>query len=209
MSNGSYILKTTGAHHRKCKTVLLISTFFFFLGTTFVNASEMRHHDAHVHGIGKLNVALNGGDLIFELTSPAANIVGFEHMPENEQQSHEIHEAIELLKEGEKLFILTPKAQCTLHEAHVESDLEQGDHEEHEAHQHGDAHSEEDHGSESAHSDFEVTYHFECDHPDSLEVIDVQLFSHFPGFEELEVQMLTPNGQTAVELTPKKFQLTL
>ena len=45
--------------------------------------------------------------------------------------------------------------------------------------------------------------------PNSLKAIDVLLFSHFPGFEELEVQMLTPKRQTAVELTPKKFQLSL
>lgn len=209
MSNGSYFLKTTGAQQRTCMTLLLISTFLFFVGMTDADAEEMRHHDAHVHGVGKLNVALDGANLIFELTSPAANIVGFEHAPENEQQTHEIHEAIELLKEGEKLFALTPKAQCTLHDVHVESDLEGGHHDEHETHKHEDAHSEEEHDGESVHSEFEVAYHFECDHPDSLKAIDVHLFSQFPGFEELEVQMLTPKGQTAVELTPKKFQITL
>lgn len=210
MSNGSYNLKTTGAPQRTCVTLLLISTFFFFVGVTAAGAEETRHHGAHVHGVGKLNVALDGADLIFELTSPAANIVGFEHAPENEQQTQEIHEAIELLKEGEKLFVLTPKAKCSLHDVHVESDLEKGHHhDEHEAHKHEDAHSEEAHDGGSVHSDFDVAYHFECDHPDSLKVIDVQLFSQFPGFEELEVQMLTPKGQTAVELTPKKFQITL
>ena len=121
MDGGLYILEMTGAQHRKCVTVLLISTFLFLVGIFSINAAETRHYDAHVHGIGKLNVALDGNNLIIELTSPAANIVGFEHAPENEQQSHEVHDAIELLKEGEMLFVFTTKAQCTLHEAHVET----------------------------------------------------------------------------------------
>lgn len=93
MSNEPYILKMTGIQHSNCVTVLLISALLFFIGVTGAVAEETCHHDAHVHGVGKLNVALDGDDLIIELTSPAANIVGFEHTPENEQQSHEVHEA--------------------------------------------------------------------------------------------------------------------
>jgi hypothetical protein len=215
MGGELFFVKMTGAQNRKCVTALLIAVFLFFLNVAGVAAAETRHHDAHVHGVGQLNVALDGNNLIIELDSPAANIVGFEHAPENDQQSHEIHGAINLLKDGEKLFILTPEAQCTLHEADVQSDIGGGQHEEHEAHgaheahTHDDAHAEVGHGDESAHSEFEVAYHFECGKPDSLKSIDVMLFSHFPGFEKLEVQMLTPKGQTAVELTQKQFQLSL
>jgi hypothetical protein len=209
MCGGLYILKMTRARHRKCVTVLLISVFLFFVAVVNVNGAETRHHDAHVHGVGKLNVVLDGSNLVIELKSPAVNIVGFEHAPEDEQQSHEVHEAIELLKEGEKLFVLTTAAQCTLLETHVDNDMKQGHHEEHEAHDHEDAHSGEDHGDDSTHSEFEATYHFECVKPDSLKSIDVLLFSEFSGFEELEVQLLTPKRQTADELTPKKFQISL
>ncbi len=211
MSGELFIWKMTGVQHRKCTIGLMVFTFLFFVGLAGVGVSETRQHGSHVHGVGKLNVALDGNDLILELRSPAANIVGFEHAPENEQQTQEVHEAIELLKEGEKLFALTAKAQCSLHEAHVDNDMVKGHHEEHEAHhqEHEDSHSEKDHADGSDHSEFEATYHFECGDPDSLKAIDVRLFSHFPGFEELEVQLLTPKRQTAVELTPKKFQISL
>lgn len=215
MGGELFFVQMTGLQNRKCVTVLLIAFFLFFLKVAGVVAAETRHHDAHVHGVGLLNVALDGNNLIIELDSPAANIVGFEHAPENDQQSHEVQGAIKLLKDGRKLFVLTPEAQCTLHEAHVHSDIGGGLHDEHEAHgsheahTHNDAHSTGNHGDESAHSEFKVAYHFECGRPDSLKAIDVMLFSHFPGFEELEVQMLTPKGQTAVPLTPKKFQLSL
>lgn len=208
MHGGLFFLKMTGARHRRCVTALTVCFFLFVIGVTGLVGSEMRQHSAHLHGVGKLNIGMDGNNLIIELTSPAANIVGFEHAPENEQQSHDVHEAIELLKQGEKMFVLTKKAMCTLHEAHVESDMGQGHHEEHEGHGHDDAHSGEDHDGDSVHSEFEATYHFECQNPGSLKAIDVLLFVHFPGFEEIEVQMLTPKGQTAVELTQKKFQIS-
>ena len=50
---------------------------------------ETRHHDAHVHGIGKLNVAFDGNNLIIELTSPAVNIVGFEHQAQNQKEEEQ------------------------------------------------------------------------------------------------------------------------
>ncbi len=211
MYGGLIFLKVTGARFCKGATVLVMSIFLFFVGLESLKASETRQHGAHVHGVGQLNVALDENDLMFELTSPAANFVGFEHAPENEQQSHEVHRAIELLKEGKTLFVFTKKAQCNLHEAHVDSDMVQSHHEEHEAH-HQDpehAHPGKDHDEDSVHSDFVAVYHFECNNPDSLKSIDVQLFTHFPGLEELEVQLLTPKVQTAVELTPKKSQISL
>lgn len=210
MYGGLFFLKMTGARHRKCATAITVCLFLFVIGVAGAVGSETRQHSAHQHGLGKLNIGLDGNKLIIELTSPAANIVGFEHAPEDEQQSHEVHEAIELLKEGENLFALTKKAQCSLHEAHVESDMDLGDHKEHDTHhqEHKDTYPEKDHAEGSVHSEFEGTYHFECKNPSSLKDIDVLLFSRFPGFEELEVQILTPKGQTAVELTPKRFQVS-
>lgn len=41
---------------------------------------------AHVHGIGELNVAIDGEALLVELISPAMDLVGFEHAPRTEAQ---------------------------------------------------------------------------------------------------------------------------
>lgn len=199
-----FFAKIAGAQLSNSITGLIVFSFLLLTCHTEVSASEIRQHGSHVHGVGKLNVALDGKDLIIELGSPAANIVGFEHAPKNEQQIHEMHEALELLGSGEKMFALTAKAQCNLHEANVDNDMVEGHHHEHEK-----GHSEKDHTDETGHSEFSATYHFKCEDPNSLKAINVMLFSHFPGFEEIEVQLLTPKRQTAVELTPKKFQISL
>lgn len=210
--------------HRSSAIVLLVASFLLVTGEVGLVSAEVRHHEAHVHGIGNLNVALDGNDLMLELASPAANIVGFEHAPENEQQEQEVHKAIGLLKDGEKLFLFSSKAECKLHDVKIDNDMavthqeEHGDHHEahethHEKHEdhhdHGHSYSEKDHHEESAHSDFAVEYHFKCGNPESLKSIDVQLFFHFPGFEHIEVQLLTAKQQTAVELSHKNSQIPL
>ena len=201
--------------------VLLVFLALYFVGQLGSAFAEKREHTAHLHGIGKLNIALDGNDLMLELMSPAANIVGFEHEPENEEQTRAVQEATEVLQNGEKLFAMTSKAQCSLHDAHVEGDLIHEDGDEHEAHhhehkdehkashhEHEDTHSDDHHANEGVHSDFKVTYHFECNQPERLKSLEVLLFEYFPGLEELEVQLLTSKVQTAVELTPKNFQIS-
>ncbi len=205
------IQKKTGVQHYRHITGLLAFTLLFFTCLATAVASGTREHSAHVHGIGQLNIALDGNDLMLELRSPAANIVGFEHAPETEQQTHALYEAMELLKDGEKLFALTTNAGCSLHDAHVESELAKVHHEKGDSHhsEHEAAHSGDEHDGETVHSEFETIYHFKCVHPEKLKSIDVQVFSFFPGFEELEVQLLTPKTKTAVELTPKNSRISL
>lgn len=198
----------------RCKRTVGLMFFTVLFSVCFVcgvEATETRQHGAHVHGIGQLNVVLDGDELVVELESPGANIVGFEHGPENEQQSHAVHEAVELLEDGVKLFALPADAQCTLHEASIESEMAEEHHEEEVVdHQEDDqGHSGHEHDTGADHSEFQAMYHFNCVHPDKLKTIDVLLFSYFPGFEELEVQLITPTKKTAVELTPKEFQLFL
>jgi hypothetical protein len=64
----------------------------------------------------------------------------------------------------------------------------------------------EDH-DHNAHSEFTVEYHFVCKHPEKLTHIDVMLMRAFPGVERIEVQLLTPTEQTALELTGKNNRL--
>ncbi len=171
-----------------------------------------RQHEAHVHGEGKLNIALAGKELHMELESPAANVVGFEHAPGNAEQEKAVHHAEERLQAGETLFVLTKQAKCKLITAKVEQDMLKEEHKDEEHHDHDEhaRHDERDEGEgESAHSEFHAHYQFACEEPEKLKYIDVKLFSTFPGFEKLAVQLLTPKGQTAVELTTKKHQVEL
>lgn len=165
---------------------------------------DHRQHEAHEHGVGLLNIALEHDALHIELESPAMNIVGFEHKPASQKQQTAVEEAITTLRKGDRLFALNAEAGCKLLEADVDTALldEHAEHaDKHREHASGKEHDEE------AHADFDASYVFKCRHAATLNTIDVKLFQLFPGTEELEVQLLTDKGQTALHLTPSNSQL--
>jgi hypothetical protein len=184
---------------------------------------EKRQHDAHVHGIAALNLALEGKEVHVELESPAANIVGFEHAPSSEADHAALDKAVATLKEGDRLFKFNSDAGCRMEKAEVTSALLDEEHGEHagghaddhghgkkEAHGHDEhqheEHGHEDHGHEEhgggTHSDIDAAYHFECDQPGKLTQLTVELFEAFPGTEKLNVQYVIESKQGAAELTP-------
>lgn len=200
-------------------TVVVLLTCAIFVPR--VLAAESRHHEAHEHGAARMNVALEGNDLYIEFTSPAANIVGFEHHPNTEKQKVAVRKAIETLKAGKTLFILSPGAEGRLAKSlvhtDIESDSDQESEHEHtqeqgginkgaEEQKHQENHEAEEH---ERHSDFKAEYHFVCKKPEKLALIEVTLFRLFPGIEHIEVQLLTSGKQTAVELTAKKNKIKM
>lgn len=169
--------------------------------------------DAHEHGVASLNLVVDGGQLMIELDSPAANIVGFEHMPGSAEDFAALADARKQLLRADALFAITDAAGCALEEAEAKSPLFEADaqateheHEhEHEKHDHAEQHHDhEEHHAEhaGAHSDIEASFHYDCANPDAIEQIEVKLFEVFPRTEKLLLQAITPRGQQGGELTP-------
>ncbi|EPP5332590.1 zinc uptake protein ZrgA [Vibrio harveyi] len=131
--------------------------------TATANAEEYRQHEAHVHGHVEFNIAQDGKDLLIEITSPGADVVGFEHAPENAEQENALNNAIAALKDTNKLFAINQQAKCVIEDVHVahtlgEESHEGHDHHDHERHDHdkhdheGHDHDKHDH-DEHAHDD--------------------------------------------------------
>ena len=182
----------------------IISWLFFLIlscASLLVLADEHdshghREHAAHEHGVGQLNVVVEGDVLQLELVSPAMNIVGFEHKPETHRQELAVEEAVVILMKGEQVFILPAAARCQLQEADVDTELL------------ADAGHDDGHEGET-HADFDATYIFKCATPDRLQYVDVQLFSLFPGTGEIDAQVISSSGQSVVELGPQSVRLRL
>lgn len=197
---------------RKIHAGLLLIIGFLLGQTAGAGQESFRQHGAHVHGVGQLNVALEGDRLWMEFISPSINIVGFEHSPGTHEQKQIIDNAIQTLRDPEQVFAFAPEAGCRMTTVDVETTiLKEGHHKRDDGHH---AHEEEkrhDHGehNEEAHSEFQATYEFQCTKPDRLEYIDVLLFERFAGTEEIEAQIIGPGGQRSAELTPGSARLRL
>lgn len=180
--------------------LLLVAPLCFASGE-----EEHRQHGSHVHGLGQMNLAIDGTEVYIELENPSANIVGFEHMPSSAEDRHAVQEAVEKLEDGESLFLFTSQADCSLTSAAVSSSLLLHDHED----DHRDGTQEHaDHGEE-VHSEFTAEYRFSCTRPEKLKSVETTLFSVFPGIEKIGAQVLTSTRQTGAELTAKNYRIEL
>lgn len=193
--------------------------------STVATAEEYRQHSAHVHGHVEFNIAQDGSDLLLEITAPGADVIGFEHAPENAEQEKTLQHAVATLEDSNALFAINPQAQCEIEEVHVEHTLG-GQHEEHEHHDHEghdhdehahhdhdkhehDGHEGHDHSEHSDHGEFTVQYRFHCAQVSELSRIQTDWFNQFPSTESVNVNLFTDTTQSAISLTKSNTQIAI
>ncbi|HCE4576624.1 TPA: DUF2796 domain-containing protein [Vibrio parahaemolyticus] len=193
--------------------------------STVATAEEYRQHSAHVHGHVEFNIAQDGSDLLLEITAPGADVVGFEHAPENAEQEKTLQHAIATLEDSNALFAINPQAQCEIEEVHVEHSLggrhEEHEHHDHEGHDHDehahhdhdkhehDGHEGHDHSEHSDHGEFTVQYRFHCAQVGELSRIQTDWFNQFPSTESVNVNLFTDTTQSATRLTKSNTQIAI
>ena len=143
-----------------------------------------------------------------EVEEAEAAIASMGHEDEHEGEGHGDGDGHDHEKDG--------------HETDEHAKDEHEEHEEHEGEEHGDddghdhekdghetdEHAKDEHdeeGSDSgaeAHSELRATYHFHCHAPERLGEIDVRVFEHLLDAEEIDVRVVTPTAQMAMELEP-------
>lgn len=163
---------------------------------------EHRQLGAHVHGMASLKIALEEQAVAIELESPAANLVGFEHSPENVEEQQRVDQAVAALGDYRNLLTFTG-GTCSQAEADVHSPF--GEKGGESAHDH-DAKAE--HEGE-VHADFEAGYRLQCPSVAAIESIELTLFDRFPGFEKVKVEWVGPGGQGSKEVTQGDTRLSL
>lgn len=195
---------------------LLLALPFALLPLAMANAAPEHDHDhehgslgAHEHGVGRLDVALVGGTLEFELDSPAMNLVGFEHLATSAEDKAKVAAAKDVLLKPHALFSIPEAAECNVVSQKLESPLF-GDKPEADAdHDHDhDAKDAKDAHDEHEHSEIHGTYKFTCKVPAVLKTLDLStIFKSFPGTEKLQVQLISPKGQSGAEVRPSNPSL--
>ena len=175
-----------------------------------VLADDHQHSlEAHVHGIGTLNIALENQLLELQLESPAMNIIGFEYQPTTEADIQSVKAAQNTLSNAAELFAFSPAAQCRLTSVSIENALLKGSG----AHDHDQDH---DHESQPAaeiaehqHNDISAHYQYHCATPAQLNSIDLAgLFKLFTQTEKIQVQLIVGDHQQGAELSAKNTSLS-
>ena len=171
---------------------LLLGVFFnAVVSSSAAFAEETRQLDSHEHGVGELNIAVDGSTVAIELHAPGADIVGFEYVAKSFDDRLTVKKALKSLSHPLELFLLSAPAECrvTEAEAHLETEGVHDDHADHD-----------DHAEGPVHSEFHATYTLVCNNLSALTEITFAYFDAFENALELEVQLLTASGAQAFEV---------
>ncbi|HHX06485.1 MAG TPA: DUF2796 domain-containing protein, partial [Pseudomonas sp.] len=163
--------------------------------------------EAHVHGIGTLNIALENQLLELQLESPAMNIIGFEYQPTTEADIQSVKAAQNTLSNAAELFAFSPAAQCRLTSVSIENALLKGSG----AHDHDHDHESQPAAeiAEHQHNDISAHYQYHCATPAQLNSIDLAgLFKLFTQTEKIQVQLIVGDHQQGAELSAKNTSLS-
>lgn len=168
---------------------------YALIGTTVLLSQAAFAHEpgAHVHGVATLDVALDAKILTIDLSSPLDNLIGFEHLPQNDRQRGLVKAMTERLNKADKLFIPTAAAACTLQSTHLSS-LVLDNPKDPQPQAKTD-------GEEAGHADLDGEFVFSCARPENLHDLEVRLFKPFPNLHVVNVAVATAKGQAAAKLT--------
>ena len=173
-----------------------------------VAAEETRQVDKHEHGVGELNIAVEGNAMNLEFMIPGADIVGFEYEAKSDSDIALVNTALSKFQDFENIFTLSSSGNCNLVDAEIE--INQGDEHEDE-HDHEDEHEHEDEDEhdhdeheEEAHNELVANYSFTCGNVKEIDRIDFPYFTTFPNSGELEIQFVSEVGSTSFEVEGDK-----
>lgn len=165
-----------------------------------VSTPALAQHKAHVHGVVKLDVAVQGATLSVQLEAPLDSLVGFEHRPRTDAQRQAAAAALRQLNDGAALFKPDAAAGCTLTRTEVNGDALQPA-----APVAPGAAAPKDGG----HADLDASYEFTCTTPAQLAGLEQALFSTFKRISRIEVQVAGARGQARQTLRRPASRVTL
>ncbi|GAB1256960.1 ZrgA family zinc uptake protein [Aurantivibrio plasticivorans] len=155
-------------------------------------------HTVHSHGSADLALVYDSNRLYFELESPLANFLGFEHEPLTDQQRAEVQRISRLLQQPEELIELSPS--CELVSIAIDFPfLEPGDDQ---TSENGFGKANVDHQEEArddSHKDVKLSYQWLCASRIPPK-IQIKLFEQFSGFEDISTQWIINGMQGSTPL---------
>lgn len=168
------------------------TTYFFLAGAAVATAGSVFASDnpgAHQHGHAELQLAIDEEQIDLIFTSPAYNLLGFEHRARSDDQKELVNQVTNWL--GQTPLTDTREGSCTVMNALVHHQAGGDDH----GHSHGH-----DHSDESSHSDFEVTQTLSCPGLSASSALTTPITTRFSEIEHLGVQWVWPEGQGSARL---------
>jgi hypothetical protein len=192
----------------KCRTSLIPTIGVMLLMFSFdVGASpEKRRHDAHVHGVGEINIAVEGTKATVEFRAPAESVMGFEHEAKSESDKKKRDAAMEQLRaKGGQMVVFDPKLGCKFSDMKTAIVEAKGDSAKAQAGK--DAHKDQKKSGE--HREVHGTFSVACDKPLAGSRVKFGVSKVFRDIQEIKVQVVGDSGQFGATIKKDKGDVKL
>ncbi len=149
---------------------------------------------AHVHGVAKMDIAVEAKKIMVNFETPLDNLVGFERAPRTDSERTRADEAVARLRGGDELFKFDPAAGCKMATVELTSA----------ALKLGQAEA----APKDGHAELEGAWAFDCTDATLARHVDVGLFA-FKQLKRVQVQLALPKTQAKSELKRPKTRISL
>jgi hypothetical protein len=173
----------------------LLLTFSFDVGA----AAEKRGHDAHVHGVAEINIAVEGTKATVEFRAPAESVMGFEHEAKSESDKKKRDAALEQLRAtGGQMVVFDPKLGCKSSDMKTAIVEAKGDSTK------AQAGKQKDQKKSGEHREVHGTFSVACDKPLARSRVRFGVHKIFREIHEIKVQVLGDSGQSGATIKKDK-----
>lgn len=144
-------------------------------------------HAQHVHGVARLEVAIDGSKAVLVLTVPMEDAIGFERAPRNSAEKARVDDVLAKLGTANaRLYEPGGEARCTV--ASAEAKVEKV-------------------GGGGKHSEVVARHAVDCANAAALRSIAVHAFDVLERVKRIDAQVAGPRGQAKGRLTASKREL--
>lgn len=173
------------------------------LSSDMGGAAEKRHHEAHVHGVAEVNIAIDGSKADVEFRAPAESVMGFEHEAKSESDKKKRDAALRTVQTKiSQMVVFDPKLSCKFSEvktAIVEEKGEPG-----KTQSDKSAHGHKDQKKTAEHREVRATFSAACDKTLAGSRVTFGVHKTFPAIGEIKVQVLGDAKQSGATIKKDK-----
>jgi len=156
--------------------------------------SALAQGHAHVHGVAKMDIAVEAKKITVSFDTPLDNLVGFERAPRTDSERQRADEAVARLRAGDAMFKFDPAAGCRMARVELSSA----------ALKLGQTQA----APTDGHAELEGVWEFDCDDATRARHVDVGLFA-FNTLKRVQLQLALPKAQLKRELKRPSTRIVL
>jgi len=149
---------------------------------------------AHVHGVAKMDIAVEAKKISVSFETPLDNLVGFERAPRTDSERQRVDQAVARLRAGDQMFKFDPAAGCKMARVELSSAVLKL----------GPAEA----APKDGHAELEGVWEFDCADATLARHVDLGLFS-FNQLKRVQLQLALPKAQFKRELKRPNSRILL